>query len=292
MNNNRKRILILFYIMVAVSLVFLIKEDSHRKLKGVEKKIYNIYKSEDVAVSTNMEKLSDTKSISIMSYNIHHGKDCQDLYTVEEIINFLEESGTDIICLQEVLFSHHTLIREHGNYEAQFVANVDIPIAAMGLATYSKYPIIESNHIFLTSKTEQRGALHTVYEIEGKRVNVINVHLGLSTKERIKQVQEIKNYIKDLEGEVIIAGDFNQDPLAIDGLRDVGKYHGYDEKNTFMPKDVRIDYIFMTTDKMYSTTYNILDVNLSDHYPIIANIKYKPEKTMKEDWIYQNKLFK
>ncbi|MGL5316574.1 MAG: endonuclease/exonuclease/phosphatase family protein, partial [Peptostreptococcaceae bacterium] len=108
----------------------------------------------------------------------------------------------------------------------------------------------------------------------------------LDKKERIKQVEEIKNYVKKLDGDVIIAGDFNQDPLEIDGFTDVGKYHGYSEKNTFMPRDVRIDYIFMSNDEIYSTTYNNLtDINLSDHYPIMANIKYKPQITIKDDWI-------
>lgn len=288
MNNKQKITLILFHIVLAVSIAFFIIEESNKQLEGAEKRIYNIYKSEEKAVSTNMQNLSDTKNISVMSYNIHRGKDYEDKYTLEEMINFLEESNADIICLQEVLFSQHTLIREHGNYKSQFVANIDIPIAATGLATYSKYPIVESNHIVLTSKTEQRGALHTVYKIDGKLLNVINVHLGLDKKERIKQVEELKNYVKKLDGDVLIAGDFNQDPLEIDGFVDVGKYHGYSEKNTFMPKDVRIDYIFMSNDEIYSTTYNNLtDINLSDHYPIMANIKYKPKITIKDDWFNQ-----
>lgn len=285
MNNKQKIILVILHVILVVSIFLFIQEKSSKQFQGSEKKIYNIYKLEDKAVSTNMENLSNTKIISLMSYNIHRGKDYEDKYTLEEIINFIEESNADIICLQEVLFSQHTLIREHGNYKSQFVTNIDIPIAATGLATYSKYSVIESNHIVLTSKTEQRGGLHTVYKIDGKLLNVINVHLGLDKKERIKQVEEIKNYVKKLEGEVIIAGDFNQDPLEIDGFIDIGKYHGYDEKNTFMPIDVRIDYIFMTNDEIYSTTYNNLtDINLSDHYPIMANIKYKPKITIKDDW--------
>lgn len=293
MDNKQKISFLILILILAVGTFLFIQEESNKQLQGSEKKIYNIYKSEENATSTNMEKLSDTKSISLMSYNIHRGKDYQDKYTLEEIISFLEESDADIICLQEVLFSQHTLIREHGNYKSQFVTNIDIPIAATGLATYSKYPVIESNHIVLTSKTEQRGALHTVYKIDGKLLNVINVHLGLDKNERIKQVQEIKDYAKKLEGDVIIAGDFNQDPLEIEGFVDVGKYHGYSQSNTFMAKNVRIDYIFMTTDKVYSTTYNNLkDINLSDHYPIMANIKYKPQITIKDDWFNQDKPYR
>lgn len=276
MNKIIKILLYIFNVALVLCVVLFTIEKSNQPLTGADKKIYNIYKEE--AVSNNIESIKDTPKISIMSYNIHRGKDFEDKYSIEEIINYLEESDADIICLQEVLFSHHQLLRGLGNYESQFVANIDIPIASTGLATYSKYPIIESNHITLTSKTEPRGALHTVYNINNKIVNVINVHLGLDRKERIKQVNELLDYSKDLEGEVIIAGDFNQDPLEISSFRDVGKYHGYNDKNTFMAKDVRIDYLFMTTEYMYSTGYEIKDIKFSDHYPIIANIKYKPKK--------------
>lgn len=281
MNKKNKISLCIFSMIIAVNLILLIVESFNQPLTGAQKKIYNIYKEE--TVSYNIESVKNTPSISIMSYNIHRGKDYKDKYSIEEIINYLEESDADIICLQEVLFSHHQLLRELGNYDSQFVANIDIPIASTGLATYSKYPIIESNHITLTSKTEPRGALHTVYNINEKIVNVINVHLGLDRKERVKQVKELVEYSQDLEGEVIIAGDFNQAPLEIKGFVDIGKYHGYNNKNTFMPKDVRIDYLFMTTKYMYSTGYKIENIKYSDHYPIIANIKYKPNKKLNSD---------
>lgn len=278
MMNKKKNILIIVIFMLTVfSILVLIKHESDKQLKGAEKKIYQIYKEDEKSVSSNFESLNDTTEISVMSYNIHRGKDYEDKYTIEEMINFIKESDTDIICLQEVLFSHHTLIRESGGYKSQYVANIDIPIASTGVATYSKYPIIESNHIVLSSKTEPRGALHTAYRINNKIVNVINVHLGLDKREREIQIKELLEYCSSLQGEVILAGDFNQKTVDLEGFRDVGMYHGYESKGTFIPKEVRIDYIFMTTKEIYSTRYSILNTKLSDHYPIVTNIKYKPE---------------
>lgn len=288
MNKRKNIILILIAIIAIVSTIILVEYESSKQLKGAEKRIYNIFKEEEKSVSTNFESFSETTEISVMSYNIHRGKDFEDKYTLEEIVNYLKESDADIICLQEVLFAHHTLIRESGGYKSQYVANIDIPIASTGVATYSKYPIIESNHIMLSSKTEQRGALHTVYKINDKLVNVINLHLGLDKKEREKQLSEIEEYCSNLEGEVIIAGDFNQKSVEIDNFRDIGKYHGYGDRETFFPLESRIDYIFMTTKNMYSSTYNILYTKISDHYPILAKIKYKPDKIKDDD---SNKSF-
>lgn len=271
-------VLIIFTLIITVfSVLLIVKHESNKQLKGAERKIYQIYKEDEKSVSSNVESINETTEISIMSYNIHRGKDYEDKYTIEEMINLFKESDVDIICLQEVLFSHHTLIRESGGYKSQYVANIDIPIASTGVATYSKYPIIESNHIVLSSKTEPRGALHTAYRINNKIVNVINVHLGLDKREREIQIKELLEYSSNLQGEVMLVGDFNQRNAELEGFRDVGKYHGYENKSTFIPKDARIDYIFTTTGDVYSTKYNILSTKLSDHYPIVTNIKYKPE---------------
>lgn len=278
MNKRKNILLFLITIISIISITLFAKYETNKELKGADKKIYNIFKADEIAVSNNFESINDTTEISVMSYNIHRGKDYKGKYTLEEIMNLLKESNVDIICLQEVLFSHHTLIMGSGNYKSQYVANIDIPIASTGVATYSKYPIIESNHIILSSKTEQRGALHTVYRINNKIVNVINVHLGLDKKERLKQIDELLDYCNGLKGEIILAGDFNQKSLEVDGFIDVGKYHGYRENDTFFPTNARIDYIFMTDNYMYSTTYSILNTKLSDHYPITTKIKYKPEK--------------
>ncbi|MEF9990846.1 MAG: endonuclease/exonuclease/phosphatase family protein [Romboutsia sp.] len=272
----KKTIIIILTIIVAIATTIFMKYISTKKLSLYERKIYNLYKSEDMSISSKSDKLTDVTSLKILSYNIHRGKDQKGNYTLDEISKFLNESDADIICLQEVLSSQHTLIRESGKYKSQFVANIEIPIASTGLGTYSKYPILESNHIKLSSKDEQRGALHTVYRIDGQLINVINVHLGLDKKERRKQIEEVLEYTKNLEGEIILVGDFNETTVEIEELRDVGKYHGYKNNGTFISTNSRIDYIFMTTEDVYSIGYKIIDTYLSDHYPIMATIRYKP----------------
>lgn len=131
--------------------------------------------------------------------------------------------------------------------------------------------------MLLTSKKEQRGFLHTSYKIEGKLINIINVHLGLDKSERAIQISEIVSYIDSLKGETILVGDFNEKYIELENFTDTGKYHGYENNPTFEALDTRIDYIFITTDSIYSTTYNVLKTDLSDHYPIMANIRYKPK---------------
>lgn len=277
------------FILLALMIVLgnlLYTNYNKKELSIDERKVYNIYKDEGLYEETEIAQttsIKETTELKILNYNIHRGKDANDKYTLSEIINFMKKSDADIICFQEVLFSQHIAIRDNTEFKSQFVANINIPIASTGVATYSKYPIIESNHVKLTSEGEQRGALHTVFKIDGKIINVINVHLGLGKQERATQKKEILEYANKLQGEVIITGDFNQLGVNMEGFIDVGKYHGYEEYSTFKAFDSRIDYVFMSNDEIYTTSYERVDIDLSDHYPIVAHIKYKPDKIIPDD---------
>lgn len=235
---------------------------------------YNINKFKNLDIKKD-KKILKNKNLKIMSYNIHRAKDSNNQHRLNDIIIFLSEKNADIVCLQEVTSNQHEKIREMIKTSGKFVANAKRIIISDGLATYSKYPIVESNHVLLTSKNEQRGFLHTSYKIDGKLINVINVHLGLDKSEREIQISEILSYIDTLKGETILVGDFNEKCIKLENFTDTGKYHGYENNPTFEALDTRIDYIFITTDSIYSTTYDVLKTDLSDHYPIMANIRYK-----------------
>lgn len=231
-------------------------------------KVENLYMGKDVKILNN-------KNMKIISYNIHKAKNSDNKNRLNDIIIFFNEQNADIVCLQEVTSSQHNTIREMTKTSGKFVANAKRAIISDGLATYSKYPIVESNHVLLTSKKEHRGFLHTSYKIEGKLINIINVHLGLDKSERAIQISEIVSYIDSLKGETILVGDFNEKYIELENFTDSGKYHGYENNPTFEELDTRINYIFITTDSIYSTTYNVLKTDLSDHYLIMANIRYK-----------------
>lgn len=217
-------------------------------------------------------------NLKILTYNIHMGKNIDDKNTIDEMIKFLKESNVDVICLQEVLPQNHLKMKDISQVSSEYIINSRNNFVWQGLATYSKYPMVESNHILLSSKGQQRGFLHTVYYIDGRLVNVINTHLGLDRKERRMQIREIKNYIINLNGETILVGDFNEDYFYIDNYVDIGKYHGCENQPTFKFLTSRIDYIFIASRGVYSSNYKIIKKDMSDHYPVMTNIRYMHEQ--------------
>lgn len=220
------------------------------------------------------------KEIKIVSYNIHSGLNKDMFPTLFDIIDFLRISNADIICLQEVNESAKagfqvSSFKDELKMYSHFGANVVGLGLNYGIVTYSKYPIKSEQHLYLFSDREQRGMLHTVVSAKGRKLNIINVHLGLGEEERETQVNELLNFIKKLGNEpYIVVGDFNQGSMYLDEkiLKDVAKELGKENILTFATGLDRIDYIFVSPN-IEVLEYEVLIKNMSDHYPIIAKIR-------------------
>lgn len=220
------------------------------------------------------------KEIKIISYNIHSGLNKDMFPTLFDIIDFLRISDADVICLQEVNESAKagfqvSSFKEELKMYSHFGANVVNYGFNYGLVTYSKYPIKDENHIYLSSSdSEQRGMLHTVLNVDGRKLNIINVHLGLGKEERKIQIRELIDFIKKLKDEpYVVVGDFNDGDINISEniLKDVAKELNKSNTLTFATGLERIDYIFVSP-QVKVLDYEVLIKNMSDHYPIIAQI--------------------
>lgn len=229
--------------------------------------------------NSNIDEDGIETDIKIVTYNIHSGVDKDMFPTLFDIINFLKNCDADIICLQEVNecakvgFQVSSLKEELGMY-SHFGANVVNLNSNYGLVTYSKYKIIRQNHIYLSSSKEQRGLLHTVIDVKGKRVNIINVHLSADKNEQKIQLKELQEFVDSIGDEIyIIAGDFNTENITLNNKSiDVAKELEKSNTLTFSLGIERIDYIFISQN-IVPLDYKVVIKKLSDHYPIIAKIR-------------------
>ncbi|QJA07939.1 hypothetical protein HF520_02830 [Romboutsia sp. CE17] len=235
-----------------------------------------------IIISSISEKsfFPESREIKIISYNIHSGLDKNMYPTLFDIIDFLKMSDADIICLQEVNESAKvgfqvSSLKEELKMYSHFGANVVNFGSNYGLVTYSKYPIKSEKHIYLSSEREQRGLLHTVIDVNGKKLNVINVHLGVKKEEREIQIKEVLDYAKSLGSEpYIVLGDFNEGSISLEGtnLKDAAEETGNSNILTFALGLYRIDYILVSSN-IEVIDYNVQIKNMSDHYPILAKLK-------------------
>lgn len=210
----------------------------------------------------------------VICYNIHSGKDKNKKSTLDKIIQYLKQQQSDIICLQEVLYSQYIKMKFKLRMNGIFAENV--PIKQYGICIFSKYKIIDQNHILLTSKKEQRGFAHIKVKInEDEYLNIINTHLGLDKYERVKQIDEILDFVSiNLNGNIenlagnIICGDFNEKNISINNFDDVAIKLNKDNIPTFLTS--RIDYCFEDTN-LNLKSYEVDNVYMSDHFPIVVD---------------------
>ena len=222
-----------------------------------------------------MEQEQD--KIKIISYNIHSGKNIWMVSQFNHIINFLKYENPDIIGIQEINENvkrgfQVTELKEKLNLETHFGPHVKIKGGYYGIATFSKYPIIEKKHIFLPSRNEQRGYIDTIVLIGSRKVHIINTHLSLSNSERNIQLIQLRDYINSLDSYFILLGDFNTSLAEIDYLlTDSAKSIKKEHLPTMMLYNKRIDYIFVS--KCFKViSYNVRLVKMSDHYPVVVEL--------------------
>jgi len=163
-----------------------------------------------------------------LSYNIHRAIGVDRRFLPERIVEVLQVHDADIALLQEVdegvprsreLDLARVLAAGAGYPHVAVGHNVSLRRGRYGNATLSRYPILRERNIDLSiGRRKRRGCQHTEIQVEGRggrghRLDVFNLHLGLSARERQQQVglligaREFAG-LPD-EAACLVGGDFN-----------------------------------------------------------------------------------
>ena len=164
----------------------------------------------------------------ILSYNIHRAIGFDRRFAPERIIEILTEHNADIVLLQEVdegaprsreLKLAKELADALGYPYFAMGHNVSLRKGRYGNATLSRFPILRERNIDLTvGKRKRRGCQHTTIELgekpnDKKQLEVFNLHLGLSARERQKQAGILSHSEEfsslSMEMPCIVGGEFN-----------------------------------------------------------------------------------
>lgn len=166
--------------------------------------------------------------VRFMTYNIHRAIGVDRRFRPERIVRIAEHHAPDVLLLQEV---DHGVPRSRETDLGRVLAealgfryfvvghNVSLRRGRYGNATLSRYPILRERNIDLTiGSRKRRGCQHTTVEIEKvrghpHRMDVFNLHLGLSAQERARQIGLLvrsKEFSQLDPNQVsLVGGDFN-----------------------------------------------------------------------------------
>jgi endonuclease/exonuclease/phosphatase family metal-dependent hydrolase len=241
--------------------------------------------------------------LRVITYNIHRAIGVDRRFRPKRIQQILEHYEADIVMLQEVdegvprsreLNLARELAESVGYPHYALGHNVSLRKGRYGNATLSRFPILRERNIDLSVAGSwiRRGCQHTTLDLDGngQHLEVFNLHLGLSARERAKQVELLKRShefsLVDPRTPVMVAGDFNDwrsllHPTFTNGLgfgcateRKRGPYRYIPTYPSFSPQG-GLDRIYHRGLQLLSAHSCRLQVArvASDHLPVVAEFE-------------------
>lgn len=239
-------------------------------------------------------------TVTVMSFNIHHGQGTDGVLDLERIARVIRASGAGIAGLQEV--DRHYAQRsdwadqpaelaELLNWHVVYGANIDLdppapgrPRSQFGNAVLSRYPIArwQNTHLFQSPGEEQRGLLHAEVGVPDVPLHVYVTHLDpFSEADRVQQAQQVVQLVGD-HCPAVLLGDFNAHPQTPEvgrlraALTDTWTAAADGGRLVTNPADApaaRIDYIFTSPRPRAAwTRLSADDPAASDHLPVVSQL--------------------
>lgn len=239
--------------------------------------------------------------VRVMTYNIHSGYDATGRFDIEEIARVIDDSGADVVGLQEVprgllisgVTDGLTLLQARLGFEhAAFFGTTD---PAWGNAVLSRFPIdnVDTQHLPLVGTPMRRGYLGATIELPDGLLLFISTHLQHINEPSVhdadpeadlypvhrSQMGAIVSAWGGVEPAVLV-GDFNARPewAQIDELLSAGWVDSWPESgagegltaNAADPR-YRIDYVFHTPD-IEAVDAGVIRSQASDHFPVVVDL--------------------
>ena len=236
-------------------------------------------------------------SLRVATYNIHKGVQGLGPRRRLEIHNLghaVEQFDADLVCLQEVRKMNRGGARRFAHwpdqpqadflapegYQAVYRTNAVTRQGEHGNALLSRWPVLTHQHEDMSDhRFEQRGLLHSEVQVGSKVVHVIVVHLGLIPASRMRQAQQLGDFIRrevPAEAPLLVAGDFNDwGPQMSRAMKDLQLLAFEGAKPLTFPSRlpvVQLDYIYARHLRPVSVQVPRGRIwwRMSDHLPLIA----------------------
>ena len=270
-------------------------------------------------------KSYDSEGIRLLSYNVRAFNVfdwVDDPEVKNNIFNLIQSEKPDIICLQEYYTENtktHLADRVNRVFKATPYHHLQYTSmgggnSGYGMATYSRYPVIEKGSIRFSNTSNM--AIFTDLVFNSDTVRIYNIHLqsikfhqrnydfidSLRFRYDEKQFEELRDitlrlktafikrsiqvdslsaHMKSSPYPVIVCGDFNDTPVSYayrkmrSGLHDSFVSTGAGTGNTYLGVFPSFRIDYVLHSSEFETIgFERVKAKLSDHYPIICHLQY------------------
>lgn len=160
-----------------------------------------------------------SRGLVVVTYNIHAGVGLDGRTDIARIGDVLARLDPDIVGLQEVLSAHPgatggqvAALAERLGMSTLLGTTMCRDAGPYGNALLTRLPILDSSCLDLSvAGQEPRSLMRAVLEHEGRRMTVMNTHLGVRVRERHAQVTRCAHLLEanDDDSPLVVMGDFN-----------------------------------------------------------------------------------
>jgi endonuclease/exonuclease/phosphatase family metal-dependent hydrolase len=162
------------------------------------------------------QQIVDTEktSLRVMTYNLQAGNDEFGEQSYERQLALIRQISPDILALQESDTARISL--NNNDYVRYFASKLGYysyygpttVTGTFGTAILSKYPLLNTEAVFSYSDTDEIGTAEAEIDVDGRKINIYNVHPDGSDITKLICVQTVLERSKD-QPDVIVLGDFN-----------------------------------------------------------------------------------
>ncbi len=198
---------------------------------------------------------------------------------ISNLVNFIRSENIDIAIFSEVNISNK---KESRSNQPGFISKETKlkkyiffkTFDHKGIAICTKYPVLSSIRRKLPGRGWPRFLGEAVLDTGEKKLTVFFTHLSLSRNNHRQQIKYIAARANEINGPVILAGDFNiwerheVELLKSTRLRNTGFFKTYP---SWKPQ-MCLDYIFLTKELKLTRAY-VPPIKVSDHLPLVAEVK-------------------
>lgn len=227
--------------------------------------------------------------IKVASYNIRKAVGLDWRRRPHRVLDVLNEIGADVVALQEVdrRFGSRLsaldpqLVAAHTDYQPINFSHRPQSLGYHGNVIFARRGItIAAARPMVLPHLEPRGAAVADLDVDGRRVRVVGMHLGLTRKWRQLQTQTIVRELQALESNLptVLMGDMNEPDLGSGVMRAFEQRHSIavcgPSFHASMPV-FSLDRIIVTEDIAIGETgvhQSLLAREASDHLPIWARL--------------------
>ncbi len=232
----------------------------------------------------------------VMSYNIHSGRNMDNVLDLESIGKVILKIQPDLCALNEVRMRTRDVfgreqardLAKQTGMDWRFGRAIDYNGGEYGNAMLSRFPILSSRTVPVPQLPEEereqryepRAVLECIVQTDQGPMQALTCHFGLSRREQEVAVETVLSMLRE-DMPSVFMGDLNIAPDSdlIAKLRKRLCDTAENTPNTFSAREpyTKIDYIFVSPE-ISCGQMQTLDTLASDHLPVYADMCIRPDK--------------